>query len=266
MNIVSINVNGLKAFYEKGAFDSLITRFSPSILCMQETKCSESKVGYWISDYNYQYVPFSSSNHRKHGYAGVTTLVNEDLMGQFIDADYPVFDGLDDYGYGRIVVVKFESFNLLNVYTLNSGDKDEQRVHWNSQFRKYVKELLKENNLIIVGDMNVVSSQLDYCGRLIDTDDACPGLKLYERTDHDEFMKETKMIDTFRFFYPETRCYSWFSYQNQAYKNNNGWRIDLALVNNSMISNLKLDHVITDSKVHPDFIGSDHRPIELILT
>jgi exodeoxyribonuclease-3 len=42
MNIISWNVNGLRAVHKKGALAWLIKE-SPDIFCFQETKCEESQ-------------------------------------------------------------------------------------------------------------------------------------------------------------------------------------------------------------------------------
>ena len=68
-------------------------------------------------------------------------------------------------------------------------------------------------------------------------------------------------IDTFSYFYPDqTGIYSWWSYRFQARAKNAGWRIDYFLVSDSLKDRL------TDAKIHTDVMGSDHCPVELVLS
>ena len=69
------------------------------------------------------------------------------------------------------------------------------------------------------------------------------------------------MIDTFRWFYPDVQgVYSWWSYRFNARKNNAGWRIDYFLVSDRMKERL------SDARILTDVMGSDHCPVELLLT
>ena len=66
-------------------------------------------------------------------------------------------------------------------------------------------------------------------------------------------------IDTFRYIYPETIKYSWWSYRFNSRARNAGWRIDYFLVSSRFIDN------VADSLILNDINGSDHCPIELII-
>ena len=67
-------------------------------------------------------------------------------------------------------------------------------------------------------------------------------------------------IDTFRYFYPDTKgIYSWWSYRFNARKNNSGWRIDYFITSESLKDRLE------SAKIHTEILGSDHCPVELII-
>ena len=69
---------------------------------------------------------------------------------------------------------------------------------------------------------------------------------------------ESGFIDTFRYKYPDrTDAYSWWSYMGHAREKNVGWRIDYFIVSD------RLKDKISDAKIHPEVMGSDHCPIEL---
>ena len=67
-------------------------------------------------------------------------------------------------------------------------------------------------------------------------------------------------VDSFRYLYPnKTDAYSWWSYMGRAREKNIGWRIDYFIVSN------KIADKITEAKIHPEIMGSDHCPVEVDL-
>ena len=68
-------------------------------------------------------------------------------------------------------------------------------------------------------------------------------------------------IDTFRYFYPElTDAYSWWSYRFHAREKNAGWRIDYFIVSEDLKARLQ------GASIHSEIYGSDHCPVELVLS
>jgi len=69
---------------------------------------------------------------------------------------------------------------------------------------------------------------------------------------------ESGLIDTFRYFYPDTPdSYSWWSYRAGARARNVGWRIDYFLVSE------RLKNTLIDAKIRDDIMGIDHCPVEI---
>ncbi|MFR2505154.1 MAG: exodeoxyribonuclease III, partial [Coprobacillus cateniformis] len=62
-------------------------------------------------------------------------------------------------------------------------------------------------------------------------------------------------IDTFRYKYPETEMYSWWSYMFKAREKNAGWRIDYFVVSEDLKENIK------DAYIYTEIMGSDHCPV-----
>ena len=72
---------------------------------------------------------------------------------------------------------------------------------------------------------------------------------------------EAGFTDTFRYFYPEKEgAYSWWSYRFKAREKNVGWRIDYFVVSNALQERLE------GACIHSQVLGSDHCPVELILS
>ena len=67
-------------------------------------------------------------------------------------------------------------------------------------------------------------------------------------------------VDSFRFLNPEPNKYTWWSYRANARKNNKGWRIDYALVSESLKKNISKSFILSE------VYHSDHCPVGLELT
>jgi exodeoxyribonuclease-3 len=72
-------------------------------------------------------------------------------------------------------------------------------------------------------------------------------------------MAKIGFVDTFRKLHPSEIAYSYWSYRFKSGERNVGWRIDYALVSES------LTEKVNNSNMLPDYDGSDHCPIQLSL-
>lgn len=254
MKLVSINVNGIKAFCEKGGLGVLMGTLNPDLLCFQETKANRDRFGKYTDEFTPEYVRYHCENKFKKGYAGVGILLKRELLGRVIKSETPTLE--DTYGSGRIIHLEFDTFHFITVYTLNSGNKDVLRQFWDGKFKE-LTDGMGDKPLVVMGDLNVVRSQIDYCYNLDLDRNTMPGLKDYERSGIESYLSKGKLVDSFRHLHPEQRTFSWFSYSNDSYSNNRGWRIDYSLVSENLI-----DKVIR-SEIRDDIRYSDHVPIEL---
>ena len=67
--------------------------------------------------------------------------------------------------------------------------------------------------------------------------------------------------DSFRFLHPDEKgAYTWWSYMFKAREKNAGWRIDYFLVSD------RINNKIEQSNIHSEIMGSDHCPIELMIS
>lgn len=266
LKVLSINVNGLRAYNNKGALQELIDAFDPDILCLQETKCSADQVKeLFHPDY---YVVEACSNTLKGGYAGVATIIKKSCMKdhEFLCSD-PI-DIKDDndpnfnyYSQGRIIDTQVDGFHIYNCYVMNSGGKEDYRQQWNKGFRDMIRmnQEFDHMPIIICGDLNVVAGEKDYWKDYESAIDSGPGLYQFEINDFHERQKQFGLVDSYRQLHPDGNDYSWYSYRFAARKRNHGWRIDYFLVSDELMP------FIEDSKVYSSFEGSDHNPIELVL-
>lgn len=255
--IISWNVNGIRAVSKKVNLNEFLIKNKPDIICFGEIKLSfpfkktEDDLQCKIKKYPHRYWNCSKS---KKGYSG--TAVFSNIKPKSVKYDLPNHDNDE----GRVITLEFDDFYLINVYTPNSGQVlkrlNYRTQEWDVDFRKYIKLLSKKNNIIISGDLNVAHKEIDLHNPKRNKCNA--GFTDEERQSFDKLLKQCKLVDTFRYLYPDiTDIYTYWTYMRKARDNNKGWRIDYFLVNTKLIKKVKESTVLTKQ------LGSDHAPIIL---
>ena len=161
----------------------------------------------------------------------------------------------------EILNEEFEDYYLIACYTPNSKNellRLDYRMVWEDAIRNYLKGLEKTKPVILCGDLNVAHQEIDLKNPKTNRRNA--GFTDEERSKMTELLN-SGFIDTFRYLYPEVKdVYSWWSYRFKAREKNAGWRIDYFIV-----SEILKDR-IADAKIHTEVLGSDHCPVELLLS
>ncbi len=157
--------------------------------------------------------------------------------------------------------MEFEDFFMITVYTPNSQNelaRLDYRMSWEDDFRKYLKSLEENKAVIVCGDLNVAHKEIDLKNPKTNRKNA--GFTDEEREKFTKLL-DSGFIDSFRYFYPDLKgVYSWWSYRFNSRKNNAGWRIDYFIVSKELESRLK------EAKIHTEVLGSDHCPVELVIS
>ncbi|MFT8878829.1 MAG: exodeoxyribonuclease III [Oenococcus sp.] len=269
MNFISWNIDSLNAAIEhkspRGeltfALLSQIAAQKPDFFSIQESKLPatglNAKQTQVLNDLFPGYCTFvrNSTPPAKKGYAGVITLAKE----QPISFNCPTIDAPDTMDEeGRIILLEYPDFYLLNVYTPNSGDglkRLEMRGLWDDNFRVYVSQLAERKAVIFSGDLNVAHEEIDL--KNPSTNHQSAGFTDQERAKFTQLL-EAGFTDTWRFQHPDDVAYSWWSQRNRMAKPNNaGWRIDYYLVSSTLKDKIKKSGMI-DSGTR-----ADHAPIYL---
>ena len=235
MKLISWNVNGIRAAYNKG-FNEFFDNENADIFCIQETKMQEGQLDLAKEGY---YVYLNSAE--KKGYSGtaIWTKIKPITVKYGIDIE-------EHDKEGRVITLEFEKFFMVTVYTPNAKrelERLEYRVKWEQDFRKYIEELRKVKPVVICGDLNVAHKEID-----VKNDKANRGQAGFTDEERREFnnLLDLKYIDTFRKFYPEEERFTWWSYFGKAREKNVGWRIDYFIISNELDNNLK-DAMIYDN-------------------
>ena len=250
MKFISWNVNGLRACVGKG-FLEFFQQVDADFFCLQETKLQAGQIELDLPGYH-QYWNCAE----KKGYSGTAIFSKVEPL--------QVTYGLpqEEHNHeGRVITLELEQFYLVTVYTPNSQDqlaRLEYRMQWEEDFRAYLQALDERKPVIVCGDLNVAHQEIDLKNPKTNRRNA--GFTDEERAKMTALL-QAGFTDSFRYFYPDvTGVYSWWSYRFKAREKNAGWRIDYFLVSDRLQSQLQ------GAKIWTEVLGSDHCPVELVLT
>lgn len=249
MKLISWNVNGLRACREKG-FEEIFAQLDADCFCLQETKLQEGQIDMEFEGYE-SYWDYA----QKKGYSGTCIYTRIKPLS----VAYGI--GIEEHDQeGRVVTLEFEDMYLITVYVPNSQDelrRLDYRMTWEDAFRNYVVQLDKKKPVVICGDLNVAHQEIDLKNPKTNRRNA--GFTDEEREKFGLLLAEG-FTDTFRHFHPDTTgAYSWWSYRGGSRARNAGWRIDY------FVSSKRIDERLTSACIHPEIMGSDHCPVELII-
>ena len=247
MNLISWNVNGLRAVLNKGFMDFFMAE-QPDIFCLQETKMQPEQADIKPEGYEVYW----NSAVRK-GYSGTAVFSRIKPNAVMIDLEQ------EEHGSeGRVLTLEYDDFYLVNVYSPNSQRelaRLDYRMIWQDDFRTHLKRLDAKKPVIICGDMNVAHQEIDLKNPKSNKKNA--GFTPQEREKMTELLA-AGFIDSFRYLYPEqTGAYTWWSYMFNARAKNAGWRIDYFLVSE------RIKEQIREAKIYSEVTGSDHCPVGL---
>lgn len=252
IRILSWNVNGIRAWVNKSGTLGYVTRPEVDIVCFNETKLQDKHVESLSShfpQFRYQYWTCSKT---KLGYSGVAVLTKVKPLN--------VHYGLPGHpDEGRLVMLEFKDFFLVATYVPNSMSRFEYRIgKWDSDLKDFLNKLKQDKHVVWIGDFNVINLDIDVYR--LEGNEECAGGTKEERANF-KMLIDDGFCDSFREIHPDDRKYSWFNVKRKTAKERNeGWRFDMAVVDNGF-----RDRII-DSLVHDNILGSDHYPIELILS
>jgi exodeoxyribonuclease III len=254
--IISWNVNGIRACYQKGFLNWLALE-RPHILALQETKAHKDQLPQDLLDHPDYHVWYAEGV--KRGYSGVALFSHKSLPRPEVEIGLGIKKFDDE---ARTIIAEYPDYFFINGYFPN-GQRDLGRVPFKLEYSEEVIKLalsIEENTgkpVIITGDFNTAHKAIDLANPKSNT--KTTGFLPIEREWMDT-MIERGFVDTFRHHHPdEEGHYTWWTYRNNCRDRNIGWRIDYFFVSESMLEN------VSDAFILPDVLGSDHCPIGITL-
>ena len=254
-NIISWNVNGIRAIEKKGFLDWLFNE-SPDVLCLQETKASPNQLSEALLHPSLNGVSYKTywSSSKKAGYSGVAIFSKEEPKNvKCID-----IEDIDDEG--RVLIADYGEYSVISAYFPNSqeeGARLSYKLHFCDEILKTCNSIIeKKQNVILTGDYNIAHKPIDLANPT--RNEGNPGYLPEERAWMDSFVARG-YVDTFRTFCKEAEQYTWWSYRFSARAKNIGWRLDYACVNVSLIEKVRASTIMSN------VMGSDHCPVKIEL-
>lgn len=252
MKLISWNVNGIRSAMDKG-FREFVESERPDCLCLQETKATPEQVDTaWADTLGYHQVWNCAE---KKGYSGTSiwSLVRpkKETLGM----------GMEEHdSEGRMLTATFDDFHLVNVYVPNSQrglKRLDYRLKWDQDFLSHISRLNRTKPVVFCGDLNCAHTEIDLRNPKPNRKNA--GFTEQERNGLDNVVA-AGFVDSFRAFEEGPDHYSWWTYRNSARERNIGWRLDYFFVAD------KLMDCVEAAQIRPEIYGSDHCPVELVLS
>lgn len=255
LKIITVNAASLRSAWKKGFLD-YVTSSSPDIICVQETKFHD-KMKEKIEDFTLSgYRGYFYNCDKKNGYSGTAIYTKYEPVN--------VTRAITDIdNEGRVILMEFDKFYLINAYVPMVGMKVEQEkvkykvTEFNPRICQLMNELKKNKGVIYCGDLNVAHEDID----IFDPKghDKTAGFTPEERKSFSE-MIEQGYVDVFRSLHPELQNFTYFSYRFNAKARGRGWRLDYFIMNKEYYEQNIVDDCIIENT---NF--SDHSPVVLIL-
>lgn len=265
LQVVTINVNGVRAAFKKG-FAQWVIEHSPDVIALQEVRAETTDLEEIFKAIEVEQNDGTKwhilhDNASAKGRAGVAIVSKMPALASRTSLGPKSFDSA-----GRWLEVDFKiktkTVTVISTY-VHSGEVDTpkqvEKYKFLDAMTKRMAELRKEDGLVVVvGDLNVGHTELDIKNWKGNIKNA--GFLPEERAYFDTWMHKQGWIDLGRTAHPEVPGpYTWWSYRGQAFDTDTGWRIDYQL------ATPKLAKVASNYLVHRaasyDTRFTDHSPV-----
>jgi len=254
MKISSWNVNSVRARLDNIII--YIKKSSPDIILLQEIKTQDESFPYEAFK-NLGYISYVNG---QKSYNGVAILSKKKLSETKM-----ILPG-DKIKQARFISTEIKvdkkKVELINIYVPNGNPVDTEKyfykVDWLNLLLKYLKNKIKDGNLIIVtGDFNIIPEDIDVYNDEKYLNDALFRIEIRKKFRE---MINLGLLDVFRSFNKKEDQYTFWDYMQGSWQKNHGLRIDHMLISNLLIDKVKKVEIKKNirSQVKP----SDHVPLE----
>ena len=255
MKIVSWNVNSVRARLEN--IINYLKDSKPEIIFLQEIKTQE------ISYPNdaFKKIGYDSFVNGQKSYNGVAFISKKKITQ--INKEFFI----DEKKQSRVIVCNIQNKSskivLINIYVPNGNpvntDKYEYKKKWLRKFISNVKKkLLKNHNLLIAGDFNIIPEEIDVYDFRRYEEDALGKLEIRKKFRE---ILNLGFKDMYRYKNKKKQEYTFWDYFAGSWQKNYGMRIDHFLLSNSLLENFYSINI--NKKPRSQIKPSDHTPIEI---
>jgi len=251
LKVITLNANGIRSAFRKGAADWLLAQ-KPEIICIQETKAQLAL----LDEAQYQLPGYHCffSDAEKRGYSGVAI-----YSKQQPDRVLHTIDAVTVAQEGRYVQADFANLSVVSLY-LPSGSSGDQRQQIKftlmEQYDRILQQQLQSGrDFIICGDWNIVHTEKDI--KNFKSNQKTSGCLPEERAWIDRLFSQQGWVDAFRVVNQQADQYTWWSNRGQAWARNVGWRIDYQIVTPGLHDKIQHAEIYTAQRF------SDHAPLSI---
>jgi len=249
MQIITLNLNGVRAAAKKGFFQWLSAQ-SADIVCVQELKAQ-------LTDLTEEFrAPDDYQGYFhcavKKGYSGVG-IYCRNKPDNIIEGV-----GINEIDQeGRFIQADFGNLSVISLYlpSGSSGDhRQASKFFFMEKFLPTLKTLIASGrDVILCGDWNIAHKEIDLKNWRANRDHS--GFLPEERAWLTHVFDEIGFVDVFRYINPDPDQYTWWSNRGQAWAKNVGWRIDY------QIATPRIAHTVRKVSIYKDARFSDHAPL-----
>lgn len=232
-------MNGVQA--RLVAVNRLVAELQPELMCFQKVRKKDA----FLTNID--------------GYFGWLGIMDDGLFGgvsTYIRRDFPFeFEAQRNdmpqwlMETGCLNVIRFDQFILVNAYFPYANKSNEEfikiRQRWDYELHDYLVKLANQKPLILCGDLNIVNEDSDAWNGVSVKKLGC--FTEWEHRDFNSLMKQTGLVDTYRYLHPDGRDYSYFFQNKPEYRlMNQGFRIDYCLMSEELLPDLTKSEILTD--------------------
>lgn len=249
MQIITLNVNGIRAATKKGLLEWLATQ-SADIVCVQELKAQLPDLSAEMQAPNGYHGYFHCAEQRGYSGVGIYTRKKPDQVIEGI--------GISDIDIeGRFLQADFGNLSIISIY-LPSGSSGEHRqaakFYFMEKFAPILQNLRASNReIILCGDWNIAHKEIDLKNWRSNQKNS--GFLPEERDWLSNVFDDIGFIDVFRRLNAESDQYTWWSNRGQAWSKNVGWRIDYQIATPAIAQQARTASIYKDERF------SDHAPL-----
>ncbi len=249
MQIITLNVNGVRAAARKGLFQWMPEQ-AADIVCVQELKAQLPDLSDEIIAPEGYYSYFHCAQRKGYSGVGIYCRNQPDNIVEGI--------GIEEIDQeGRFLQADFGNLSVISLYlpSGSSGDhRQASKIFFLEHFYPFLQALINsERDIILCGDWNIAHKEIDLKNWRSNQKNS--GFLPEEREWLTRVFDEIGYVDVFRRLNPDPDQYTWWSNRGQAWAKNVGWRIDY------QIATPEVAGKATRASIYKDSRFSDHAPL-----
>ncbi|MER0169259.1 MAG: exodeoxyribonuclease III [Nitrosomonas sp.] len=249
MQIITLNLNGIRAAAKKGFFPWLAQQ-TADVVCVQELKAQLPDLSAEMQAPDDYHGYFHYAEQKGYSGVGIYSRKKPDRIVEGIGV-------ADIDAEGRFLQADFGNLSIVSLY-LPSGSSGEHRqaakFYFLEQFYPVLQSLMASGReIILCGDWNIAHKEIDLKNWRSNQKNS--GFLPEERSWLTHVFDEIGFVDVFRRLNTEPDQYTWWSNRGQAWAKNVGWRIDYQIATPAIAQTARSTSIFKDERF------SDHAPL-----